>query len=112
MKELSYRFRWTEFGQQQAGLVYGAPFSPKKQAGFVLFGLVGASGMVVYLAVLRILLAVGGTGFVGAQSPATPTAMGWNYFLNNSLTYREYRLAGWTAVEALHPLWQAAASMP
>ena len=68
--------------------------------------------MVVYLVVLRILLAVGGTGFIGAQSPATPTAMGWNYFPDNSLTYREYRLAGWKAVEALHPLWQAAASMP
>ena len=56
---------------------------------FLLFGAVGASRMVVHLVVLRLLLAVAGTGFVGAQSAATVTAMVWNYFLNNSLTYRE-----------------------
>jgi dolichol-phosphate mannosyltransferase len=49
---------------------------------FLLFGLVGASGMVVHLAMPRILLAAEGTGFVGAQSLATATAMVWNYFLN------------------------------
>ncbi len=25
----------------------------------------------------------------------------WNYFLNNSLTYREYRLVGWRALRGL-----------
>jgi dolichol-phosphate mannosyltransferase len=68
---------------------------------FVLFGLVGASGMVVHLAVLRVLLAAVGTGFVGAQSVATATAMVWNYFLNNSLTYRECRLVGRKALRGL-----------
>lgn len=73
-------------------------FIPSK---FLLFGLVGASGMLVHLAVLRTLLAVVGTGFVGAQSLATATATVWNYVLNNSLTYREYRLVGWRAVRGL-----------
>ena len=45
--------------------------------------------------------AAAGAGFVGAQSLATMTAMVWNYFLNNSLTYREYRLVGWKALSGL-----------
>jgi dolichol-phosphate mannosyltransferase len=57
--------------------------------------------MVVHLVVLRLLLAVAGTGFVGAQSTATATAMVWNYFLNNSLTYRDSRLVGWAALRGL-----------
>jgi putative flippase GtrA len=68
---------------------------------FVLFCLVGASGLVVNLAVLRVLLVFAGAGFVGAQSLATATAMVWNYFLNNSFTYREYRLVGWKALRGL-----------
>jgi dolichol-phosphate mannosyltransferase len=68
---------------------------------FFLFGLVGASGMVVHLVVLRLLLAVVGTGFVGAQSAATAIAMVWNYFLNNALTYRDCRLVGWAALRGL-----------
>jgi dolichol-phosphate mannosyltransferase len=68
---------------------------------FLLFGAVGASGMVVHLVVLRVLLAAAGASFVGAQSTATAIAMVWNYFLNNTLTYREYRLVGWAALRGL-----------
>ena len=55
--------------------------------------------MVVHLLLLRLLLAVAGTGFFGAQS--TATAMVWNYLLNNSLSYRDHRLVGWAAVRGL-----------
>jgi len=65
---------------------------------FLLFCLVGASGVVVHLGVLRVLLVLAGAGFVGAQSAAAAVAMVWNYFLNNSLTYRECRLVGWKAL--------------
>src|SRR5271166_1469588 len=68
---------------------------------FLLFGAVGASGMVVHLVVLRLLLAAADMGFVGAQSTATATAMIWNYFLNNTLTYRDYRLVGWAMLRGL-----------
>jgi dolichol-phosphate mannosyltransferase len=61
----------------------------------------GASGMVVHLVVLRLLLAAAGMGFVGAQSTATATAMVWNCFLNNTLTYRDYRLVGRAALRGL-----------
>ena len=57
--------------------------------------------MVVHLVVLRVLLAAAGASFVGAQSTATATAMVWNYFLNNTLTYRDYRLVGWAALRGL-----------
>ena len=68
---------------------------------FVLFSLVGASGVVVHLGVLRVLLVLAGAGFVGAQSAAVAVAMVWNYFLNNKLTYREYRLVGWKTLRGL-----------
>jgi dolichol-phosphate mannosyltransferase len=57
--------------------------------------------MVVHLIVLRLQLAAAGTGFVGAQSTATPTAMVWNDFLDNTLAYRDYRLVGWAALRGL-----------
>jgi dolichol-phosphate mannosyltransferase len=108
--ELPYRFRGRSSGSSKldwfTALEYLALLAEKASghyvpSKFVLFSLVGASGMVVHLTVLRTLLAVGGAGFVGAQSLATATAMVWNYFLNNSLTYREYRLSGWRAVAGL-----------
>lgn len=108
--ELPYRFRGRSSGSSKLDWLtvfeYLALLAEKASgryvpSKFLLFGLVGASGMVVHLAVLRILLAAVGAGFVGAQSLATATAMIWNYFLNNSLTYREYRLVGWRALRGL-----------
>lgn len=55
------------------------------------FLLVGASGVLVHLGVLRGLLFV---GFAGAQFIAAATAMTTNYALNNSLTYRDRRKRG------------------
>lgn len=55
------------------------------------FLMVGASGVLVHLAVLRGLLFV---GFTGAQFIAAATAMTTNYALNNSLTYRDRRKRG------------------
>jgi dolichol-phosphate mannosyltransferase len=57
----------------------------------VIFILVGASGVVVHLAVLRGLLFL---GFTEAQFIAAATAMTTNYLLNNSLTYRDKRKTG------------------
>jgi dolichol-phosphate mannosyltransferase len=108
--ELPYRFRGRSSGSSKLDwftvLEYLALLAEKLSgrylpSKFLLFGLVGASGMIVHLSVLRTLLAAAGAGFVGAQSLATATAMIWNYFLNNSLTYREYRLVGWGAVRGL-----------
>jgi dolichol-phosphate mannosyltransferase len=66
----------------------------------LLFGLVGASGVVVNLAGLRLLLALG-LGFTGADVVATVAAMVSNFFLNNILTYRDRRLVGWRVASGL-----------
>ena len=55
------------------------------------FLMVGASGVLVHLGVLRGLLFV---GFTEAQFIAAATAMTTNYALNNSLTYRDRRKRG------------------
>jgi dolichol-phosphate mannosyltransferase len=60
----------------------------------LLFGLVGASGVVINLGGLRLLLAFG-VGFTRADVVATVAAMVSNFFLNNILTYRDRRLTGW-----------------
>jgi dolichol-phosphate mannosyltransferase len=108
--ELPYRFRGRNSGSSKLDwftvLEYVALLAEKVSgrylpSKFLLFGAVGASGMVVHLVVLRVLLAAAGASFVGAQSTATATAMVWNYFLNNTLTYRDYRLIGWAALRGL-----------
>ncbi len=68
---------------------------------FILFGLVGAVGVVVHLAVLRAALGVPGVGFATAQSIATIVAMTSNFFINNAFTYRDAQLHGWAAVKGL-----------
>ena len=72
---------------------------PKRVSGhyllkFLIFGLAGASGKIVHLALRRIVVAAAGTGFAGVQFLAPVTVMVWDYLLNNSLTCCEYRLIG------------------
>ena len=64
---------------------------------FALFGTVGALGVVVHYAVLGALLAVA-AAFWQAQLAAVITAMSFNFWLNNWLTYRDKRLKGWGEV--------------
>lgn len=61
---------------------------------FLLFGLVGGTGVVVHLASLWLLTSVLSVGFVVAQIVATLVAMSWNFFLNNNLTYADRKLRG------------------
>jgi dolichol-phosphate mannosyltransferase len=63
---------------------------------FIFFALVGAVGLVIHIAVLKVGLLW--TGFTLAQSIATFAAMTSNFFLNNELTYRDRRLKGWSVL--------------
>jgi len=65
---------------------------------FALFGTVGALGVVVHLAVLALLYLAVGEGFALSQAIAVLTAMSFNFWLNNWLTYRDQRLRGPGAV--------------
>ena len=59
---------------------------------FVLFAVVGGSGVIVHLTTLRVAMA--SFTFPFAQTIATVCAMTSNFLLNNMLTYRDQRLRG------------------
>ena len=61
---------------------------------YVLFSLVGAVGVVLYLSLFWILLYRFGLAFGTAQAIATFATMTVNFVLNNNVTYRERRLRG------------------
>lgn len=61
---------------------------------FIMFVSVGAVGLVVHLSVLATLNLGIGVTFVAANFAAAITAMAFNFFLNNMLTYRDMRLKG------------------
>lgn len=63
-------------------------------ARFVMFALVGASGVLVHVAVLWLLFRWQGVDFSVAQTAATFTAMTTNYAFNNLFTYRDRRHRG------------------
>ena len=111
--ELPYQFSTRQSGESKldalVALEYAMLLAEKLSGRFLshkllLFGLVGATGVVVNLAALRLLLDVFGAGtggFVHAEIAATAVAMVSNFFLNNMLTYRDRRLVGWQAVRGL-----------
>jgi dolichol-phosphate mannosyltransferase len=66
---------------------------------FVLFCLVGLSGVGVHLALLDAALIA--LPFTAAQTAATVGAMVWNFTLNNAVTYGDQRLAGWAYLTGL-----------
>src|SRR5688572_17606300 len=67
---------------------------------FLLFCLVGLTGIAIHMAVLQFAVSLG-TRFGWAQTIATFAAITWNFVLNNMFTYRDQRLAGWQFVTGL-----------
>ena len=68
---------------------------------FLLFALVGASGVLVHLAVLALAFEILDFNFANSQLLATLVAMTTNYLLNNELTYADKKLRGakfWTGL--------------
>lgn len=71
---------------------------------FFLFAVIGGSGAIVHLltaALLGASNAVDPTTFLAPQIGAVITAMTWNFFLNNLITYRDRRLRGWRLLSGL-----------
>jgi dolichol-phosphate mannosyltransferase len=83
-----------------AALVVAKLTNDAVSARFMLFCLVGLTGLVVHLGILRGLLAAA-LSFGVAQALATIVAIAWNFVLNNLLTYRDQRLTGWRFVIGL-----------
>lgn len=101
--ELPYVFRSRVAGESKVDVLVLAEFLflliEKATRGlvpprFVLFSMVGCLGLACHLAVLE-LLGHAGFRFLPAQIVATLAAMTLNYAVNNEITYRSQRLAGW-----------------
>ncbi|MGC2123122.1 MAG: GtrA family protein, partial [Xanthobacteraceae bacterium] len=70
-------------------------------ARFLLFCLVGLTGLGVHLTVLSVATQLAAMSFGAGQTLATVSAITWNYVLNNVFTYRDQRLTGWRFVTGL-----------
>ncbi len=68
---------------------------------FLLFSLVGASGLAVHFVVLWTLFRGFGVVFAAAQGIATFVAMTTNFLFNNTFTYRDRRKTGWAFFTSL-----------
>jgi dolichol-phosphate mannosyltransferase len=66
---------------------------------FLLFCMVGLSGVGVHLVLLKVALI--SLPFTAAQTAATVLTTVWNYSLNNTVTYGDQRLSGWSYVTGL-----------
>jgi len=98
--ELPYQFRAREAGTskldngvvvQYLGLLTAKLTRDTISPRFLMFAVVGASGVGVNLVILRALLPF---GFAGAQLVASLGAMTTNYLINNWVTYRDRRKRG------------------
>ena len=68
---------------------------------FLLFAMVGSTGLLVHLAALFVALEVFGLPFPEAQACGALVAMTSNFILNNFLTYRDQRLKGFSILRGL-----------
>jgi dolichol-phosphate mannosyltransferase len=103
--EQSYTFGKREAGESKfniqigvefLGLIFAKLTGDLVEPRFIFFALVGALGLGVHLAALKIALMAGATPFYTAQAIATFVALCSNFFLNNELTYRDKRLKGFS----------------
>jgi dolichol-phosphate mannosyltransferase len=61
---------------------------------FMMFAGVGGLGLVVHMTVLTAAYRLGGIRYLPSQTMAIFTAMTFNFFINNLLTYRDRRIRG------------------
>ncbi len=108
--EIGYTFRQRQHGQSKMDSAVTLEFlsllAVRLTGGlvsirFILFMLVGLSGLVVHLSVLRGVLGFIPNEFIIAQTVAVITAMTSNFFLNNALTYKDRTLRGWKFLRGL-----------
>lgn len=108
--EVPYTFRPRHSGESKMSPLVAVQFAGlwlSKMTGgalptsFLLFSIVGASGIAVHLTTLWLLTSFSAASFVLAQLTATMLAMTWNFFLNNVLTYADRKLRGWKVLTGL-----------
>jgi dolichol-phosphate mannosyltransferase len=101
--EKPYQFRSRQFGRSKldtlVAIEYLMLLLSKLVGGavpvrFLIFGAVGALGLIFHMAVLSTAFEVARLPFAVSQALATSLAMAFNFFVNNTLTYRDRRLRG------------------
>lgn len=101
--ELPYVFRERQHGESKldsrvaldfVALVVAKLTNDAVSFRFLLFCLVGLTGIGIHMAVLDLAHERGALGFGLAQTIATVSAITWNFVLNNMFTYRDQRLTG------------------
>jgi dolichol-phosphate mannosyltransferase len=110
VRELPYGFRTRRHGESKLdnqvaldflGLLVTKLTGNALPVRFVSFMMVGAIGVLVHLATLKVGLAALDLAFAAAQTLATVAAMTSNFFLNNFATYRDQRLHGLAMLRGL-----------
>ncbi len=105
--ELPSAFRQRQHGESKfdnkialdfAALVTAKLTNDAVSARFLLFCLVGLTGIGVHLSILRMLLMTT-LSFAPAQALATIGAITWNFVLNNVFTYHDQQLTGWRLLD-------------
>ncbi len=105
--EMPYTFRTRTVGESKLDHVvaleylialYDRMFGRIVPVRFAMFSAIGALGAGVHFAVLWPLFRGEHLPFLTSTIVATAVAMTFNFFLNNTLTYREQRLKGWRAL--------------
>jgi len=108
--EVPYTFRQRTRGTSKLDILVGIEYLQlllDKTIGnlipprFLIFSMVGALGLVLSIGVLYLLFSILRMQFAAAQAITTFVAMTANFFLNNSLTYRDRRLRGRRMVTGL-----------
>ncbi len=113
LAEVGYVFRQRKAGESKLDIVVGLEylellldklFGGRIPVGYLLFGLVGAAGVGFNFSVAALAVAAG-VGFGPAQAAGALLTITFNYFLNNSLTFRARRLRGtalWRGLFGFH----------
>jgi dolichol-phosphate mannosyltransferase len=104
--EVPYTFRGRRDGESKISPMVLAEFLfllVEKASGglipprFILFCLVGGTGLLIHLATLN-ALGLLGFPFLTSQAAAIAVSMLSNFVINNQFTYSDRRLTGWSAV--------------
>ena len=107
--EVGYTFRARQRGVSKMGTLVGLEYLELLldkwlgrwiPVGYLVFGMVGTFGVLVNLALTSVLLRLG-RPFQEAQLAATSVVIALNFFLNNALTFRAWRLHGWRMLPGL-----------
>lgn len=107
VREIPYEFRTRQAGESKLDALVSWEYLmllADKLVGhiiparFISFVFIGGIGTFVHMAILSALIASQAASFLVSQAVATGFAMVFNFFVNNTLTYRDCRLKGAPAI--------------